>query len=146
MASDFYRYFKEDMDSLGAPCPESLFGSVTAAVATAKLILEQVDKFGPRVTVAELAGAGSGLEALAFGSAIMASFYVGPVIGSLAVATGRTLFGGTSLADVLMVIHNYHLNRPWLHATLVRNPMLYQSNSPDRRGYLYLINTGMFAQ
>ena len=36
--SEFYRYFKENMEALGLPAPESLFGSVTMAVESAGLI------------------------------------------------------------------------------------------------------------
>lgn len=31
--SDFYKYFQENMDALGLPAPESLFGTASAAVA-----------------------------------------------------------------------------------------------------------------
>ncbi|TWI60937.1 hypothetical protein IP91_04902 [Pseudoduganella lurida] len=30
--SDFYRYLKENMEDLGLPAPESLFGSLQAAL------------------------------------------------------------------------------------------------------------------
>lgn len=65
----FYDYFKENMSELGLPAPESLFGTVGAAVS---------------------------------------------VIGSIAVATGRTLGNGTSLADVVFTARRYKLPRKWL--------------------------------
>jgi hypothetical protein len=34
--SDFYTYFKENMDGLGLPAPESPFGTLQAAVGSAK--------------------------------------------------------------------------------------------------------------
>jgi hypothetical protein len=33
--SNFYRYFRENMDDLGLPAPESLFGTMQAALANA---------------------------------------------------------------------------------------------------------------
>lgn len=75
--SDFYMYFKENMDGLGLPAPESLFGNHQAAVGSASVIPGMVDKFGKRVTVGELIGAGTRLEALAAISACAAAFYVG---------------------------------------------------------------------
>jgi hypothetical protein len=62
--SDFYKYFKENMESLGLPAPETLFGTVQTAVANAAVILSQIDKFGKAVTVGELIGAGTKLEGL----------------------------------------------------------------------------------
>lgn len=38
--SDFYKYFKENMEALGlAPPPESLFGTQQLAISTISLIL-----------------------------------------------------------------------------------------------------------
>ena len=36
------------------------------------------------------------------------------VIGSIAVATGRSVAGGTTIADVLFVATSHDLNRAWL--------------------------------
>jgi hypothetical protein len=81
--SSFYEYFKENMEGMGLPAPESLFGSVTSAVATASTLLGQIDKFGERVTITELLRAGTKLEQLAMIGACSAAFYVGAVIGRL---------------------------------------------------------------
>lgn len=123
--SEFYRYFKENMDGLGLPAPESLFGSLSTAVGTASTLLTQIDKFGKTVTVGELITAGTRLEKLAVVGACSAAFYVGAVIGSIAVATGRTLSGGTSLADVLTFASSNRLQRDWLSACLFSCPGIY---------------------
>ena len=78
---DFYKYFKENMESLGLPAPETLFGTVQTAVANAAVILSQIDKFGKAVTVGELIGAGTKLEGLGVIAACSAAFYVGGSIG-----------------------------------------------------------------
>jgi hypothetical protein len=129
--SEFYQYFKENMESMGLPAPATLFGSLTSAVATATTILSQIDKFGKTVTVAEIVGAGSRLEQLAVLGACSAAFYVGAVIGSIAVATGRTLGNGTTIAEVLLSARRHGLNRDWLHDCLQWYPGIYE---PDRLG------------
>lgn len=123
--SQFYKYFKENMDALGLPAPESLFGTLQSAVASAAAILSQIDKFGRAVTIRELLVAGSRLEKLAIVGACSASFYVGAVIGSIAVATGRTLAGGTTIADVLHTARVQNLYRSWLFVAYSRHPVLY---------------------
>jgi len=112
--SNFYQYFKENMDGLGLPAPESLFGTLQTTVATVTVLLTNIDKFGKTVTVRELIGAGTRLEKLATVAALSAAFYVGACIGSLAVATGRTLAGGVSIADVLLLARRHQIDRAWL--------------------------------
>lgn len=135
MASDFYKYFKENMDSLGLDCPETLFATKGTAISTAATILAAIQQHGSKVTVAELIGAGTGLEKLIYLGALRASFYVGAVVGSIAVATGRSLAGGTSLADGLMEARSNHLHRPWLAGVLMRWPGIYQPEVRSRKHY-----------
>lgn len=127
--SDFYKYFKENMDALGLPAPESLFGNVQLALSSAGTLVALIDRFGKRVTITELIGAGLRAEKLAVLGAMSASFYVGAVIGSIAVATGHTLAGGTSIADVLLDAQMNHLHRAWLPGVLVRHPAIYKRRS-----------------
>ncbi len=122
--SNFYKYFKENMDSLGLPAPESLYGTLQMALANAGIFVGHIDKFGKAVTVAEVIGAGTKLEQLGVIGTLSASYYVGAVLGSLAVATGRTVSGGTSIADVLMTANRFGLNRQWLAPTLHLAPSL----------------------
>lgn len=128
----FYDYFKENMDGLGLPAPESLFGTLQAAVGNATIILSQIDKFGRAVTIRELIGAGTKLERLAIVGACGASFYVGAVIGSIAVATGRSLSGGTSISQVIFTAQKYRIYRPWLFSALHRYPELYNDRIASR--------------
>lgn len=124
--SDFYGYFKENMEASGLPAPQTLFATVQATATNASIILSQVDKFGKEVTIGELIAAGTKLEGLATIGACCAAFYVGAIIGSLAVATSRSLSGGPSVADVLMTAGTYQLGRPWLMAMLYQSPELWQ--------------------
>lgn len=132
--SDFYKYFKENMEDLGlvAP-PESLYGTQALAISTISTILACIDKFGTNVTIRELAGAGTKLERLTVLGALGASYYVGAAVGSLAVAAGRTMSGGTSLADVLYEVSRQGWNRTWLRSLLHRRPGLYNSSLSGRK-------------
>jgi hypothetical protein len=130
--SEFYKYFKENMAALNLPAPESLFGSAQTALGTATAMITYVDKFGPKVTVGELIGAGTRLEGLTTVGVCLATYYVGAVIGSLAVATGRCLGKGTSLGDVLLVAAKYGLSRPWLAPILQRCPGIYRPSVATR--------------
>jgi hypothetical protein len=112
--SDFHTYFKENMKSMGLPAPETLFGNLQTAVANATILLALIDKYGKTVTVGELIGAGTKLETLGVIAACSAAYYVGAVIGSIAVATGRTISGGVTITDVLFAANEHNLNRPWL--------------------------------
>jgi len=129
----FYDYFKENMEGLGLPAPASLFGSVQTAVANASVILSQIDKFGKTVTIGELIGAGTRLEGLGIIAACSASFYVGAVIGSIAIATGRSLAGGTSISNIIQTANGYNINRPWLCHGLQRWPAIYKPAMPARK-------------
>ena len=134
--SDFYQYFKENMEALNlAPPAESLFATQALAVATINTFVAFVDKFGTRVTVLDVIYAGTRLERLSVVGAMSAAYYTGALIGSLAVATGRTLSGGTSLADVLYEASKWKINRPWLTTLLHRNPGIYDPSVPGRKYY-----------
>jgi hypothetical protein len=131
----FYDYFKENMDGLGLPAPETLFGTLQVAVGNATVILSQIDKFGRAVTLREVIGAGTRMERLGVIGALSASFYVGAVIGSIAVATGRSLSGGTSISDVIFTAQKYRIYRPWLFSALHRYPRLYNAKIARRASY-----------
>jgi hypothetical protein len=131
--SDFYKYFKENMDALDLPAPENLYGSVTTAQASITGMLVYIDKFGTKVTVLDMIGAGTNLERLATVGAVQGAYYIGAAIGSLAVATGRTLAGGTSLSDVLFEASRWNLKRDWLLPLLHRNPGIYDASVPGRK-------------
>lgn len=133
----FYGYFKENMETLGLPAPESLFGTLQTTVATISTIATQVDKFGKAVTIGELIAAGTKIEFLGYIAATSAAFYVGACIGSLAVATGRSLSGGYSLVDLISTAHMHNLNRPWLQPTLRLYPGIYDLRAPSRTNYRY---------
>jgi hypothetical protein len=135
LMSDFHRYFKENMEALGLPAPDSLFGTLQSSLTTVTVLLASIDKFGKRATVAELIGAGTRLEKLGMIGTLSAAFYAGACIGSLAVATGRSLSGGATVADVLLYARIHHLHRPWLAAELYRAPGVYRPKVAGKTTY-----------
>lgn len=116
----FYDCFKENMQALGLPAAESVFGTRGAALGTASTLNGLVDKFATRVTLRELVHAGLRAERLMVVGGVSAAFHAGAVIGSSAVAAGRSLSGGTSSADVLALAAGHGLGRPWLTPVLAR--------------------------
>lgn len=134
--SDFYKYFKENMEALGlTPPPESLFGTQQLALGSITTMLTYIDKFGMKVTVLEMVLAGTRLEQLATVGAVGAAYYAGAAIGSLAVATGRTLSGGTSLGDVLFEASKRGFGREWLTSLFIRMPGIYDARISGRKFY-----------
>jgi len=131
--SNFYSYFKENMDSLGLPAPEGLFGSLNATVGNAAVLMSQIDKLGRGVTMREIAVADTRLKGLGVIGACSAAFYVGAIIGSIAVATGRSASGGTALADVLFAAKRHDLDRDWLASVIQRWPAFRNYHEGDAR-------------
>ena len=141
MAKGFYDHFNENMKTLGLPAPRSLFGTLTTATATIGAMVKLIQTYGTKATVAEMIGtlpgaaAGAGGGTVGFASAaseglfvlgaLSAAFYVGACIGSLAVATGKSLSGGLSVVDCLTVATVHRIETPpWLRETLSTNPTL----------------------
>ncbi len=134
--ADFYQSFRENMEGVGLPAPQGLFGSVAAAVSAAAAILGQIDKFGKAVTLGEIIGAGTRLDGLAAIGGCAAAYYAGAVIGSLAVASAASPTAATSLADVLFTAKKHKLDRKWLPATLQRWPGVYDRKLKASRNQL----------
>jgi hypothetical protein len=75
------------MSALGLPAPNSLFSSLTTALANLGAMLNAFKSVGPTATVAEMIGATVLKEKLDVIGVMAASYYVGAVVGSLIVAT-----------------------------------------------------------
>lgn len=124
--SEFYDHFFENMDALGLPAPRALYGNLQSMLTTVTAINLLIEKLGPRITVRELIGAGIRSEQLMVVGAMSASYYVGAVIGSAAVATGRVVADGTALSDVLFFAASRGVCRPWVRKALYMNPRIYR--------------------
>lgn len=136
--SKFFKYFKENKDGLGLPAPEALFGNLQLALSSVTALQAHMDKFGKAVTVREVIGATTRLEKLLIVGSLSASYYVGACIGSIAVATGRSMANRTSLGDVLYSASRHGLNRAWLPSMLQRWPGIYKQAVGDKQRYRHV--------
>jgi hypothetical protein len=124
------------MEALGLTAPpESLFGTQALAISTISAILGFIDKFGTKVTVMDLVRAGTRLAQLTVLGTLGVAYYTGAAIGSLAVATVRTISGGTSLGDVLFEASKCGFERPWLTSLFHRSPGIYDPSVSGRKYY-----------
>lgn len=134
-ASDFKNYFNENMTALGLPVPSTLFDSFNAAVANAGLILETIHTLGKVATMAEVIRATTGLEKLKVVASLGAAYYVGAVIGSIAVASGRLLGCGSRIADVFVLMRRNDLLFDGWYAFYAMNPEILSKNHRMRQAY-----------
>lgn len=81
--AEFYEDFQRCMGAQGLPVPQSLFGTVSAALATVSAIYKGVKTYGSSVTIAELVGAGVLADALVVAGSLLASYYAGAMVGCL---------------------------------------------------------------
>lgn len=142
----FYQYFKQNMEETGLPAPMSLFGTLSTATASIGAMTTYISTYGTSTTVSEMlltlpgaaAGAGGGVvgfatavsEGLLVVGALSAAFYVGACIGSLAVATGKKLSNGISIADCFASANRHGIQTDiWLRHILVRHPALLNPGS-----------------
>lgn len=109
------------------------------AVGTAATILKSIDALGKTATMGEIVGATTTLEALGVVAALSAAYYAGAVIGSIAVATGRYLSCGSTIADVITSSQNNHIYRPWLTTVLVRWPGIINPQHSGRILYQHMM-------
>lgn len=110
----FYGAFKTNMEAMGLPCPQSLFGTVATASATISALASAVKTFGTTATLGEVlltfpTGAAATGVAAAVGEitllvgALSASFYLGACIGSLIVASVE-IYGPYAYAQISGVL------------------------------------------
>lgn len=141
MPTGFYDHFSANMRALHLPAPESLFGTVTTATASIGSMVKYVQTYGTRVTLREMlmtlpgavSGAGGGAvgyatagsEAILVIGAVSAAYYVGACLGSLAVATKKTISTELSIAECLSNALFHGIDTPsWVRSTLATHPAL----------------------
>lgn len=134
-SGDFMDYFHENMSALGVPAPKSLFTTYTTVIAETSLITGAIGSFGAQATIAELVGATLLKEKLLVLGALGAAGYAGAAIGSLAVATGRSLGCGTRISDAFVLIHRHNLQFPGWDTFYHRHPQIIDASRPLRRNF-----------
>lgn len=134
-SGDFKKYFTENMNALGLPAPQNLFDSYSTAVANAALMAEALRTLGKGATIGELVGATTGLEKLKVAAAFGASYYVGAVIGSIAIASGRSLGCGYRISDMVSFLDHNNLKFDDWNAFFVDNPQVLNKNQGFRNSF-----------
>ncbi|WP_051901942.1 hypothetical protein [Photobacterium sanctipauli] len=129
---DFYKYFEENMRALGLSAPRSLFETAEKATATATILVTALTQLGKNATVAELIGATTGLEKLVVVGALFGAGYAGAVVGSIVVASGRTLACGASIADALWYIRQNGIDFPNSLIFFKSNPEILNREAQNR--------------
>jgi hypothetical protein len=105
IAGDFKAYFIENMTDLGLSVPSNLFDSYQKALESAAFITAALKTLGSGATVSQLVGATFLPEKILGLASLGAAGYVGAVIGSIAVASGRSLGCGSRIADMFVFMH-----------------------------------------
>lgn len=121
---DFKKYFNENMQELGLPVPSSLFDTYTTAVSTAAALAGALSSLGKGATMAELIGATVGLEKLTVAASIGAAAYTGAAIGSIAVASGRSLGCGSRISDLFSWTQQNNMYFEGLASFYTNNPQV----------------------
>jgi hypothetical protein len=134
-SGDFKKYFNENMSELGLPVPSSLFDTYQTAVATATTLVGTLATLGKGATVGELIGATVGLEKLAVAASIGAAAYTGAVIGSIAVASGRSLGCGSRISDLFVFTYQNNLKFKGLAAFYTHNPQVLDKGYSFRNSF-----------
>lgn len=137
---DFQKYFNENMQDLGLPVPGTLFDTYQTAVATASTLAGTLATLGKGATIGELIGATVGLEKLAVAASIGAAAYTGAVIGSIAVASGRSLGCGARISDLFVFTQQNRLHFDGFSEFYARNPQVLDT------GITYRSNFGLRAK
>ena len=134
-SGDFRKYFEENMKALGIPVPSSLFATYEAASEKAILMATVLSTLGRGATMGELIVATTGLEKLAVVSALSASHVVGAVIGSIAVAIGRSTSCGARISDIFFLLSQNNIEFEDWRLFYRRHPEILDKQHPFRSHY-----------
>ena len=83
----------------------------------------------------ELIGATVGLEKLAVAASIGAAGYTGAVIGSIAVASGRSLGCGSRISDMFVFTHQNNLQFSGWHGFYAHNSQVLDKGNKFRNSF-----------
>jgi len=134
-SGDFMKYFYGNMKALNVPAPTTLFISYQTTIATASTLVGTLHKLGKGATIAELVGATVGIEKLMVAASFGAAAYTGVVIGSVFVATGRSLACGYQISDIFDFLHRNNLQFRGWRALFLHNPEIIDVTHPFRDSY-----------
>lgn len=134
-SGDFKKYFNENMKAMNLPVPSTLFDNFNAAIANAGLILEALNTLGKGATIAEIIKATTGLEKLKVAASLGAAYYVGAAIGSIAVASGRSLGCGYRISDMFVFLEQTNLKFDNWNSFYMMHPEILDKSHKFRQIY-----------
>lgn len=120
------------MNALGMPVPTTLFDTYQTAIETASTLTGTLATLGKGAAMSEIIGATVGLEKLAVAATVCATAYTGTVIGSIAVASGRSLGCGSRISDMFVFANQNGFNFNEWHAFFSRNQEIFDKNNKNR--------------
>jgi len=123
------------MQDLGLPVPSTLFDTYQTAIATASTLVGTLATLGKGATMGELIGATVGLEKLAVAASIGAAAYTGAVIGSIAVASGRSLGCGSRISDMFVFTQQNNLQFNGWRTFYAHNSQILDKGDKFRRNF-----------
>lgn len=139
-AAGFYPAFKNNMEAIGLTAPSNLFATQTSTLGVIGQLTGVVHTMGMKVTLRELVGAGTAVEKLSYLGALYGAYYLGGMIGSLAVA-GDAFYacknGPAAAARMHQAIFASGIATlgPPMHLFLMSHPELFDLSSPRRKTY-----------
>ena len=121
----FGQYIDNNMSSLNLPMPSTIFETIGSMTAVATAIAEVIEINGTSISLYQsLKKISSAKKALSVSVGLSASYYLGALIGSMAVATGRCLSGGATIADAIWTAREMGIFGSWLETEYIKHPEL----------------------
>ena len=117
----FGKYFNENMEALGLPTPTGMYESALTIFGIAGTLGETAHLY-PNMPASTALKGSYQFERAKIGTAAGISFYVGAMIGSAAVATGRVAGCGATIADAIWLARENGIYGTWLEHELVAHP------------------------
>lgn len=131
----FADYFNENMESMSMLYPKHLFSTAVVATGTARAILTPLSTLGKQTLVSEIIVAGTILEGLSVVAGMLAVGYVGVVIGSIVVATGRVAGCGATIQDAFVYLNINDMYFPEMNVILNTYPGILDPSVDGRIAY-----------
>lgn len=121
----FGTFIDENMASLGLPMPSTTFETIGSMTAIATSMAEIIEINGTSINLYQaLSKINSAKKTLSISAGITASYYLGALIGSMAVATGRCLSGGVTMSEAIWAAREMGIFASWLDVEYIKHPEL----------------------
>ncbi len=105
--------------------PSTAFETAGSMTAIATSIAEVIQVNGTSLSLYQaLKKINSAKNGLSVSAGITASYYLGALIGSMTVASGRCLANGASIADAIWTAREIGIFGSWLDAEYIKHPEL----------------------